>query len=115
MRRDQPAGQCQTVTATLVQLATGLPVGDDTHTCVACHQLLRSGTPVTVQLTQPADSCEWVVDTVCCGDCSLQSTHTPPSQLLAGTLGVCSYPHTQSHKLCLTDLEPIADRSPTSP
>jgi len=35
--------------------------------------------------------------------------------LLAGTLGVCSYPHTQSHKLCLTDLEPIADRSPTSP
>ena len=115
MRCDQPAGQFQTVTATLVQLATGLPVGDDTLTCAACHQPLQSGTPVTVQLTRPTDSCEWVVDTVCCRHCSPQSTRPARYQLLAGILGVCSYPHTQSHELCLTDLEPIADRPPTSP
>lgn len=98
------------VTAPLTQLAMGLPV--ETEICPTCGRTLRAGTPVNVALTRP--DTRWHVRTIHCQQCppphSPQSTH-----LLAATLSQCSHVHTQTHTLCLADLEQHTAETLTTP
>lgn len=100
------------VPATPTQIATGLPVTIDT--CPVCDRPLRSGTPVTVRLGRTQDAAQpvWEIQEVRCRECPRPPASPPAArQLLAATLGLCSHAHTQTHTLCLTDCEPLADHT----
>ena len=92
------------VTATLTQLATGLPVEEDT--CTMCDRPLRAGTPVIVTLTRQGTRPVWTVATCRCREC-LRSQTSQSSYVLTATLSVCSHAHAQTHALCLAEPEPL--------
>lgn len=103
--------KCAYVTAPLTQVVTGLPVTRDA--CSVCGRRLRDGTAVTVQLALTGDT--WAINACRCRDCPRPSGTTARlSRVLAGTLAVCSRAHTQTHELCLVDVEPLADHTPTA-
>ena len=111
MTRDHHA-DIEQVTAPLTQLATGLPV--ETEACPTCGRPLRAGTPVSVQLSHRGT--RWRVHTVRCRQCPLpQATVSQLTHRLAATLSRCSHVHTQTHTLCLANLEPHTTEIPTNP
>lgn len=98
----------ESVSAPLTQVATGLPVARES--CPVCERRLREGTPVTVQLSLTDD--RWTIDACHCRKCPHPPAKTAkPSRLLDGTLTMYSHAHTQTHRLCLTDVEPFADQT----
>ena len=106
----------QQVTATLTQLATGLSLPDESPACAVCDTPLRAGTPIIIQLTRTTSHPIWEIKTLHCRDCPYPSINTAHSgRVLAGILSVRQQAHTQTHTLCLTDVELLADSSVRNP
>ena len=109
-------GCVQQVTATLTQLATGLPLSDESPACAVCDTPLRAGMPIIIQLTRTTSHPIWEVQMLYCRDCPSPFTNTVHSgRVLAGMLSVRQQAHTQTHTLCLTDVEPLANSSVRNP
>jgi hypothetical protein len=121
-RRESPEGESNevpwTVTATPDQLLTGVTVGLPTlHAfCVECNKKLNASCSVVVYAYRTAESETWDLRRCYCPGCSPSRVRTPTlgvSELLVeAALGTVSSPHIQSHRLCLTAVEPLAYSPP---
>ncbi|WP_435099869.1 hypothetical protein [Halorubrum sp. N11] len=84
-------------------------------TCTTCKRELQERTPVTARAYRLVDAIEWVVPRVYCGECAPTALTTPTlgavDMLLTGILSVLA--REQTHRLCLTEIEPIAYSPPT--
>lgn len=105
------------VQATPAQLLEGHIVECESTsvTCTTCKRELQERTPVTARAYRLVDTIEWVVPRVYCGECAPTALTTPTlgavDMLLTGVLGVLA--REQTHRLCLTEIEPIAYSPPT--
>ena len=106
----------QVVQATPAQLLEGHVVEYEATsvTCTTCKRELQERTPVTARAYRLIDAMEWVVPRVYCTECAPTALRTPTlgavDMLLTGVLGVLA--REQTHRLCLTEIEPIAYSPP---
>lgn len=105
------------VRATPTQLLEGHVVEYESTsvTCTVCNRELEERTPVTARAYRLVDTTEWVVPRVYCTECAPTALPKPTlgavDILLTGVLGVLA--REQTHRLCLTEIEPIAYSPPT--
>lgn len=118
----QPHGHLVKATPTQVLTGLSLPTALRTPTphvrCTVCDTQLRAGATIIAPAYRLTQTREWVIPRVYCRRCGPttcpQPTRGAVDVLVTGTLATISDATTQTHALCLTELEPIASSPATT-